>query len=530
MDMLNLLEKPLLRVHLTGGGVAPQSLPEVYAAMARDQVTGFPALRSHQRHAWHAFLAQLAAISMHRAGCEEPPTFPAEWAKLLRGLTHDYPGDEPWCLLVEDPEQPAFMQCPSPQGFGKYRKSVSTPDDLDILVTAKNHDVKKTTAIHSACEDWIFALVNLQTMAGFLGQGNYGIARMNGGFSARPCLGLAPVDGGAGAHLFFDVTRMIANRDKVLQEYPEYYQSAAGQALLWLAPWDGTDSIPLQGLDPYFIEICRRVRLRAEQGAVYAKVAPSKCQRLSGKDAKGDLGDFWVPVDIENGKALSVSAAGFPYKLLVSLILKRDKYRLPLAMKVSSKDGNCSLIARSVSGGQGKTEGYHERTDIAFNSKVASAFSSREEYGNLGAVADAQLEEISDTEKALRVGVAVATSGGGGETSKDNYMHARPFTSQFNDFADAIFFTSLEERFLAPSEEMAQIRLAFVRRLIQEAHRLLSIAVETAPCATIYRYRAQAQAERVFWSSLRQPECVFSDQPDILSELWKASGHEKRYS
>ena len=80
-----------------------------------------------------------------------------------------------------------------------------TPDDLDVLVTSKNHDLKQTMALDCAVEDWIFALVNLQTMAGFLGSGNYGIARMNGGFSARVCLGLAPVDGQMGAHLCNDI-------------------------------------------------------------------------------------------------------------------------------------------------------------------------------------------------------------------------------------------------------------------------------------------------------------------------------------
>lgn len=520
MTTLNLLDEALLRTRLISGDVVQQSLPEVYTAMAKDQISGFPALRPHQRHAWHAFLAQLAVISMHRAGCAEPPTASKEWAELLRGLTRDYPRDEPWCLLVEDSTQPAFMQCPSPRGLEEYRKSASAPDDLDILVTAKNHDVKKTTAIHCAYEDWIFALVNLQTMAGFLGRGNYGIARMNGGFSARPCLGLAPADGRVGAHLFFDVKRMITARDEILQNY-RYYQSIGGQALLWLMPWDGESSSPLTGLDPYFIEICRRVRLRAKEDRVCAQMASSKKPRLLGKAAKGDVGDFWVPVDMEDGKALSVSATGFSYKLLVSLILKRDKYRLPPAMKVASKDGRhrWSLVARSVAGGQGKTEGYHERTDIAFSPKVTSAFSSQEKCKSLETVADSQLEEIGDTEKALRVGVAVIASGGAGEMSKEDYAHAHPFVKKFNNFADAIFFASLEDRFLASDDETTHAhRAKFVRRLIRTACRLLSEAQETIPNMAIYRHRAAAQAERAFWNSLRQSKCVFSDQlDDILS-------------
>ena len=39
-----------------------------------DQVEAFPALRPHQRHAWHAFLVQLGVIAMHKAGLTEPLT------------------------------------------------------------------------------------------------------------------------------------------------------------------------------------------------------------------------------------------------------------------------------------------------------------------------------------------------------------------------------------------------------------------------------------------------------------------------
>ena len=220
---MNLLTDRLIRNRLTDGEIEIQSLPEAYAAMSLDRVASFPALRPHQRHAWHAFLAQLATIAMHRANTSVPPQTSAEWQTLLRNLTPEYADDEPWCLIVEDPKQPAFMQCPAPNGLDDYRGRVMTPDDLDVLVTSKNHDVKRAIALSGAPEDWIFALIGLQTMAGFLGSGNYGIARMNGGFSARPCLGLAPAKGLVGAHLFHDVQRMIAGRDQLLEDYSNYY-------------------------------------------------------------------------------------------------------------------------------------------------------------------------------------------------------------------------------------------------------------------------------------------------------------------
>ena len=157
-------------------------------------------------------------------------------------------------------------------------------------------------------------------MAGFLGAGNYGVARMNGGFSARPCVGLAPADGGLGAHFVHDVRHMLSRRGALLEEYSQYFKERDGIALLWIEPWGGMDSLSLDELDPYFIEICRRVRLVQKGEALAAKRASSKRSRIDGKSAKGDLGDHWTPVERTEVKALSVSAAGFRYDQLFKLL------------------------------------------------------------------------------------------------------------------------------------------------------------------------------------------------------------------
>ena len=83
---------------------------------------------------------------------------------LLRGTTPEYDGDQPWQLIFDDPSHPAFMQCPARDGLSDYRGLRMSPDDLDILVTSKNHDIKQTTATEGAPEDWLFALIDLQTM------------------------------------------------------------------------------------------------------------------------------------------------------------------------------------------------------------------------------------------------------------------------------------------------------------------------------------------------------------------------------
>ena len=312
--MHNLLTDPLIRIRLVNGTSATASLPDIYEAACADSVVAFPALRPHQRHAWHAFLAQLGAIALHQANLAAPPTSATEWRGVLRALTSEFTEDEPWHLIVEDPAQPAFMQCPAGHTLSQYRRHVTTPDDLDLLVTSKNHDVKQAIATACGPGDWVFALINLQTMAGFLGAGNYGIVRMNGGFSARPCLGLAPEKGGLGAHLFHDMRRMLEERGCLLRSYPDYYRPENGAALLWTVPWDGTTSLDLGDLDPYFIEVCRRVRLGLEDRRIAARTAGSKKSRIAAKAANGNIGDFWTPVSRGDAKALSLSSGRIPLR------------------------------------------------------------------------------------------------------------------------------------------------------------------------------------------------------------------------
>ena len=518
--MNNLLDDPLIRVRLTDGTTTAMSLPDVYGAMSTDGVAAFPALRSHQRHAWHAFLAQLGTIALHRAGRDAPPESTVDWRGLLRNLTPEFGDDEPWRLTVEDPARPAFLQCPAPKGLDEYRGRVVTPDDLDILVTAKNHDIKQTVATGDRPDDWIFALIDLQTMAGFLGAGNYGIARMNGGFSARPCLGLAPADGGLGAHLFHDLRRMLAGRAALLESYHDYFAPAHGLALTWLEPWDGVLSLDLRNLDPYFIEICRRVRLQVDDSVIVAWTASSKAARIAAKDAHGNVGDFWTPVDQQDGKALSLSSVGFRYDRLTKLILDETAFRHPPALRVdTTHPGRWRVIARGVAGGQGKTEGYHERTDIAFDRTTVSALLRPQQRDALASLAEAQIEEIREVEKALRFGVAVAASGGKGTSglTKADRAHANPYARRLDTAADVQFFAALENRFLAATETaVADSRAKFARGLIAAAEKLLNEAVNTVPCPAVRRHRARARAINAFWGRLRRTQSVFSDQPDIF--------------
>jgi CRISPR system Cascade subunit CasA len=202
----------------------------------RDEITSFPALRAHQRHAWHSFLVLLAANAIHRARLSEPPETEPEWLTLLRSLTPDYTDDAPWCL-VSPPDRAAFLQPPIPGGkLAELNKLITTPDQLDMLVTAKNHDLKQTLMAAAQPDDWIFALLTLQTMQGFLGAGNYGISRMNRGYGNRAALGIAP-PGGPGAHVRRDVLRLLVTRDHYASEGGYGTRGRTGARLVGSLGW-----------------------------------------------------------------------------------------------------------------------------------------------------------------------------------------------------------------------------------------------------------------------------------------------------
>ena len=192
--MYNLLTEPLIRYRQSRVETHEASLPEVFEVLVADTVEAFLALRPHQHHAWHAFLVQLAAAAITAEPSAKRPADQAEWAEALRRLTPDSPDDEAWHLSNTDITRPAFMQPPA-NAAGRiedYRDTVDTPDELDLLVTARNHSIKRKIARNGRPEDWLFALISVQTMEGYTGRDNYGISRMTSGYGNRPSLSLSP--------------------------------------------------------------------------------------------------------------------------------------------------------------------------------------------------------------------------------------------------------------------------------------------------------------------------------------------------
>lgn len=499
----NLLDEAPLRAEIVGK-IVPLSLPGLLAALSADQVNQLPGLQAHQEHACFAFLVQVAAMAMFRAGLSALPTDTATWRAPLLALTDGDLGA--WSLVRDDLCRPAFLQPPVPDGsITGWKNVLPTPDSLDLLVTAKNHDVKGQRIGAAQPEHWIYALVSLQTMEGFSGRGNYGILRMNSGFGNRPYV--ARTSGlRFGARFRDDVQALLETRAKVLELG---FQADGGLAFAALPPWDGKVSLSLNALDPYFIECCRRVRLTRGARGVEARMAPSECPRVKAPAELLSSGDPWTPVNKADGKPLTASAKGFHYSVVHKLLLSGEFAPPPSMAEGTNKH---LFMAQALVRGQGKTEGFHERVvpippEIVWQLFEGEA-SFRERVGELSAqqIKDVDLVRLSVLRPALRMLLD------GGE-SRGLRQDSRPdrWVTAFDQAVDARFFEVLWQRAQNDTDESTR---AWLQTLKQLARDQLELAIRGAPIPLTRRYKAVAIAERVFEGSFRKKFALQLKEPD----------------
>ncbi|MCB1409254.1 MAG: hypothetical protein KDK22_06855 [Rhodobacteraceae bacterium] len=505
----NLLDEPLIRWRSTDDGALQRtSLPALMAAMATDKVRDFPVLRPHQRHPWHAFLTQLAAIALYRAGQVGPWAETADWRAALLALTPDDPDGAAWCLVAPS-DRPALLQAPVPgENPVDWKNLFQAADELDMLVTSKNHDLKGARARRAEPDDWLFALVSLQTQEGFLGAGNYGISRMNGGFASRPGVGVAAT--GTWSQRWRDDTlRLLAQRERIAEA--QGLDAADGQALLWLLPWDGRNSLCLETLDPLYIEICRRVRLTPVQTGVVARVTGSKVARVEAKDRNGVTGDAWTPVDTADAKALTISAAGFDYKLM-SELLSGERFTQGAAWRLDGWPPNAALevVAQGAARGQGKTEGYHERrVPVSPKMRRLLAGSGRTVVAR---IAKERIDAIAALRKLLWSALALLFANGDGDARNDAIGdRAGRFARPFEQREDARFFDDLALEAEADESGRSAARLQWLLGLVERAEAVLLDAFDAGPRSGMQRYKAQSAALSRFHGALRGDKPVLSD-------------------
>lgn len=489
---LDLLREPLIQ---TDAGW--RSLPGLLASMAQGAVQGFPALRPHQRPAWHMFLVQLSVLALDATGHRDLPQDEETWRAALRALTPGFPDDEPWHLIGPDRTRPAFLQPADPGGL-KWSE-VATPDALDMLITSRNHDVKREIARQAAPQDWIFALVSLQTMEGFGGAGNYGVARMNGGSSSRVLLGLAPARGTAAqvdpsAWWARDVACLLRDRTGI-----------TGKALLWLDHWPEGQSLDLSALDPLFIEVCRRIRLTNGGDRIEAARSTSKAARIAGKEAKGNLGDPWAPVHLTEGKSLTLGDQDWTHELLVRLLYKTPpEWAVPaLALRQAREaQGSMLLVAEAFARGNSKTDGFKSRVVLVPVALVRDLFSERPK-----AIAPGVLHDITAISGTLSEALELVATSGDKEKRKD--LRATPkgrdkltrLTAAAREalrrHADHMFFPELWARMAVTSDaDLTPVRHTFLENLARIAREEFARALPAIPCASLMRPRAEARGRQ----------------------------------
>jgi CRISPR system Cascade subunit CasA len=491
----SILERPTFSVRGGDGVAFSMSLADVLATLSGGEIDAFLGLQAHQAHAWHAFLVQLAAIAVHRAGLGTLPTDAGAWKKLLLDLTDGR--HEPWTLVVEDLSQPAFMQTPVPEGnLGGFRDPVSEPDQIDVLITTRNHDVKGARIHHPRDEHWAFSLVSLQTMEGFSGRMNYGIARMNGGFGSRIAIGLMR-DLRPAARFRDDTTRVLESRLSLLDHERYGYAETGGLALCWLAPWSGITSLAVSELDPFFIEVCRRLRLVREGDGIVALRAGTIGSRIDSETMHGDTGDAWTPVDKASGRSLTISDGGFHYALVQRLLLRGDFAHGAAMQPLASVSAGLTFTASSLARGQGKTNGLHVR-DLKIPSRVLRRLGSVVERDALRDAGQERVDLAAEVRKnVLRIALCVLIQSGGENV---DFRDTRPsrWLDAFERSVDHVFFDELWRAVEIPTLEARGNWLAVLKAL---AKAQLDDAIASMPLPVTRRYRAIAAAERAFFGT-----------------------------
>lgn len=517
MNTLCLLTEPLIRVQGPSGEVESLSLPQLLARLAGSEALDFPMLRPHQQPAWHAFLVQLAYLALEPAEATEwtagvaVPTDATTWERLLRALTTDYPDDAPWCLVVDDWQQPAFLQSPClPGAQPDYKRVLASAQEIDLLITSKNHDEKigKMTRIGAADADLVaFALVSLQGFAGYLGAGNFNTMRMNGGFASRAQFRMV-FERGSGPEFMRDLRVLLARTDRVREDAQ---LSGIGTALkphrlVWLSAW-GDSALSVDSVHPLCLEVCRRIRLRLTGDALQALTASSKTARVDAKLRNGVVLDPWLPIVRKGtGKALTAIPGSFGYRLLSPVLFDAKRFKLPvLAMPCAEVDRDSAgvLVMQVLVGGSGRTDGLLRR-EIPVRRRALRKFSDAP--AELALRAGRFIEIASAMQgKVLRAALLQFVDGSDDPDWKngDFGKYVQRWTEQFDQLVDEVFYEAL---FATVDAEQADLEAE--AQWLQTLNRLATVvfqrALEALPSRDRSRVFASVRAEQMLRGSLHK--------------------------
>ena len=524
----NLLEDPLIEITDVSGASAWVDLPTVLARLTSEQELEFPGLPAHHQHPWHAFLVQLAAIALDRAEQDGPSADADVWRTLLLALT---PEPEAWCLIVEDLGKPAFMQPPVPEGdLSKLKNSTRHPDKLDLLVTAKNHEVKAETVatddLLSAARQLPILLIAYQTFNRYTGSGNYGSSRLNGGYGSRPAVCLTP-DLRWPTRFRRDLNILLDHRGEVAESHN--FADCNGHALLWLIPWSGeADKIlNVDELDPWFLEVCRRVRITLKNGLPILNYGSTASARVAAKELNGNIGDPWTPIRIKGNKknelaALTLSERGFHYRVVSDLLFSPEYLHPPTLNFSEDEPTDMIAVFMALVGGQGKTGGYHERYEL-IPSKVSSLIRDQGTH-DLANLAQSRIELTAEVQRRVLKPALLALLQGGTDDLNFKDDRAQAWLRRLDRTVDRLFFNALFDHIDLSSEEK-DLRWQMI--LWRETGSLFDEAVDILPRNAAREPATVAQASSLLKFKARQIlPAAFPPAKAQTPELPEPSEHE----
>jgi len=514
---MNLLTDPIFRM-ISPAGMERISLPSLFSLLGRDLVLSLPGLQRHQEDAFHIFLCYLAGACLARAGLETLPQDDEFWRSALRrlsGASSNDP-DHAWTLVLMDPSLPAFMQPPlftEKEFLEEFKSERQTPDSIDVLLTAKNHDIKAARAIVPSTDEWVYALISLQTMSGYVLK-HQGIARMNSGLGSRACVFLQ-YGGSFGQRWIRDTRQLLELRSELLRA-PWTYRSD-GTVLTWLYPWNRRNSLDLSQLDPFFIEVSRGIRLTLKEGRIVARTSTELAPRIDAKARNGVLGDPWIPInrnDPKKGKsALTVGAAGFTPELLRNLIFE-DGFQLSPMQRPERQTQPCQFIATVLVRGQGTTDGFHSAAIQVPGSAAALVLHSGPHRERLARISKKALTDAAELQnRALKPAVLSLLQAGADRIDFDKREISiwwQRTASRYSETWGDTFFPWLWKS--TEIQEDAHALALWHDELKKCASSCLEEAISRFPGRSGRRFRAQVRAENIFHRNLYR---VF---PNLMTE------------
>jgi len=511
--MYNLLSEPLIGIR-TVSGTERVALPELLALLSAGNVEDYTGLRAHQAGPWHVFLVQLAASIQARFPTDTLPTDPTYWRNGLLDLAD---GEESaWHLLVEDVTKPAFMQHPwkswekeakdygveCKRGEVSYEPKATTPDELDVLITAKNHDLKIARIHPNLSEAWLYAIVVFQTTSGVLGRDNYGVIRMNSGTGSRTIVAWAS-SLNPSRRFTEEVAILAKMRQRVLEMYGFKNRAVV---LTWLSHWDRDGhQYLIKDLEPWFVETARALRLQPFERGLIALGATSKVRQIGPKSLEnGDVGDPWMPLNTHDKKkgisALTLSKEGWTPQLLTNLLFQKG-YRLTPLQEPRPVEGVAWFVASCLARGQGKTEGFH-RVEIPVPPKVQTNLRDKPTRDTLGHLAQDLLTDAEFVQRFLATALAILTEGG---PKKLDFERIKAWLGKArSDFArrwEGLFFPTL---WRGAEEAHETVRADWQQALVDAAQAILDEARERMPLPANRTWRAITQAQQAFIGLLRK--------------------------